>query len=156
MATDYTTIEDMLPIAQEHIKSDTEDSTLIQYLKAALVIAEGFCRRRLYFTQATKDSDVSGVAETIAAAKAAWTSAQVTYEDDCEMLLLNQRAYFTARAAASRIFDGIIIDDAIIAAILLLTGHLDKNKQEVVAGQYGQAIQIPMGAQRILEPYMAV
>lgn len=48
---------------------------------------------------------------------------------------------------------GIIINDAIKAAVLLTLGHLYANREDVVSGV--SVSQLPNGADRLLQPYRA-
>ena len=61
--------------------------------------------------------------------------------------------YIEQRGAALKMVNGSVADGAIKAAILLTFGHLYRNRQDNVVGQLS-AVQLPVGAQRILQPYL--
>lgn len=47
--------------------------------------------------------------------------------------------------------DGIVMDDAIKAACLLILGHLFSNREDVVSG--GSVSELPHGSKSLLYPY---
>lgn len=70
---------------------------------------------------------------------------------------LNRRFYATTDALAAAVLDGtagddpIVINPAIVAAVLLILGHLYSNREDVVVGATVQAL--PQGAQSLLRPH---
>lgn len=46
---------------------------------------------------------------------------------------------------------GVVANEAINAAVLLIVGHLYANREAVVQGQ---AVEVPMGAEWLLAPYV--
>lgn len=71
---------------------------------------------------------------------------------------LNRRVYPDADSLAVAVLDGsagddpIVSNSAIVAAILLIIGHLFQNREEVVVGG-GSPVQLPMGAHSLLWPH---
>jgi len=173
-------ITSFIDIARDHVKSDGDDDNLLtQYANSAVGVATGFCRRSLYWDQTVMDADKATFLDKITAVENAWQTAKDTYAPKCDTdpidryyadwhpltaqdrinyKMLNQawRTYVAALSDLKQMTDGILIDDTILAALLLITGHLYRNRQEVISQAGAVAIQLPMGAQRILEPYMAV
>lgn len=70
---------------------------------------------------------------------------------------LNRRVYADADALAAAVLDGsagddpIVVNDAIRAAVLLLAGHLYRNREDVITGTI--ATKMPMGAHTLLWPH---
>lgn len=162
-------ITTLIAIARDHVKSDGDDDNLLtQYATSAVAVAGNICRRNLYWSQDELDTAKGGFTAALTAAENAWQTAKDTYDVpascpetaqdriNAAMLESAWKTYVATLNRLSRINDGMVIDDVILAALLLITGHLYKNRQEVIAGATAVAVQIPMGAERILQPYMAV
>ena len=65
---------------------------------------------------------------------------------------LNRKVYADQAALdASNDTTGIVVNDAIKNAILLLAGHLFANRESVTVG--GSAIELPLSAHYLLQPY---
>lgn len=77
--------------------------------------------------------------------------------EDAAEAFLNRKVYEDADALAAAVLDGsagddpMVVNDAIRAAILLITGHLYRNREEVITGTI--TAQIPMGAHSLMWPY---
>ena len=69
---------------------------------------------------------------------------------------LNRRVYADVDALAEAVLDGsagddpIVVNDAIRAAVLLIAGHLFRNREEVTGDTVNQ---LPMGAHALLWPH---
>lgn len=68
-------------------------------------------------------------------------------------LFTDESALNDAVAAGTDDGSGIVANDAIRAAILLLTGHLYTNREDVISDSRAVAIQLPQGSQFLLNPY---
>lgn len=72
---------------------------------------------------------------------------------------LNRRVYKDAGTLAQAVRDNVAGDDPMVvtpvikAAVLLILGHLYRNREEVVIGNSAGAAQLPMGATAILWPH---
>ena len=77
---------------------------------------------------------------------------QVALNYICRPLFADQAAFDAASAADQAA--GVIADDAIRAAILLILGHLDANREDVITGTI--ATDIPLGSRSLLAPYRAM
>lgn len=84
------------------------------------------------------------------------------YADAAEVAVqnfLNRRVYRDADAMAEAVLAGdagddpMVITRPILAAILLILGHLYRTREDVQTGQGAAAVQIPMGAHSLLWPY---
>lgn len=165
------TFETFFALAQEQVKTDGDDNDLLtQYANSAVGIAAGFCRRSLFWAQADLDAARAAFEPGIRAAEADWVTAKTNYPIECHpaeadedanrinKILLDAawRKYLAIMNQLTLDMDGIVITDHIVAALLLIVGHLYRNRQEIVAESGAVAIQLPLGAQRILETSMAV
>lgn len=173
-------INSFIDLAREVAKSDGDDDVVLtQNCNSAVGVAAGFCRRNLYWDQGTLDAAIAGYPAQLAVVEQTWETAKTNYAPpewmdaidryysdwqpptmqdriNNQMLMTAWKSYRKSLSDLGKITDGIVIDDTIVGALLLITVHLYRNRQEVVAEPGAVAIQLPMGAQRILEPYMAV
>ena len=144
-----------IDIVRQHLKADGDDDELItMYMASALSICEGFCNRRFFASDAAMDAAVTQAADDYQAALTAHDAAVEAAGDDCVLLGSANDRWITAVGAYRAVMNGMVADATVIAAQLQLTGHLYKNRQEVIAGQGAAAVQVPVSAQRILQPYL--
>lgn len=72
---------------------------------------------------------------------------------------LNRRVYKDADTLAQAVLDNVAGDDPMVvtpvikAAVLLLLGHLYRNREEVVMGDSAASAQLPVGATTLLWPH---
>ena len=150
-----TTIEN----AKLHLRVDSadEDALIGVYITAAEQMAIALLDRGVY-----ADGPALGVAK--AAAPGELTAATTTYtsaiaaarslEDATEQAAATQAAeyaYLRAKVAYRQTMDGIVVNDTIRAAVLLIVGHLYANREDVVAG--ASVAALPNGADYLLQPY---
>lgn len=142
-------------IAIQHIKSDgepEEDDLIDLYLESALSICEGYCNRHFY-----EDDTARFLAfdEGLVALSAAgtWRDDALALHTALDMRAAIADSYMERRGAALRKVNGCVADGAVRAAILLTFGHLYRNRQDNIVGNVN-AVQLPVNAQRILEPYL--
>ena len=144
-----------LDLARQHLKADPEDiedDLIEQYIASAISACEGFCNRKFYQDAATKDSDYAAAMEVMQTARAARDTALAAATNDEVRNIINND-YIAKRGSVLTRCNGIVVDDTVTAAILLMLGHFYRNRQEVVVSQ-ASATQLPAGAKRILEPYL--
>lgn len=76
--------------------------------------------------------------------------------EDAAEAFMNRKVYADADQLADAVLDGssgvdpMLVNDAIRAAVLLIAGHLYRNREDVVAES---VTQLPMGAHSLLWPY---
>ena len=148
-----------LPEAKLHLRVDgtDEDALIGVYIAAAEQSAVSLLDRGVY-----ADGTALGVAK--AAAPAELTAATTTYTsaiaaaqsmaDATEQAAATQAAeyaYLRAQVAYRQAMDGMVVNEAIKAAVLLIVGHLYANREDVVAGV--SVAQLPNGAEWLLAPY---
>jgi len=147
-----------LTLARQHLKADNEtveDDLIEQYIASATSACEGYCNRKFYQTlqQKTEDYQVA-LADLEVARDARDAALAAATNDEVKWIVIND--YIAKRGAVLARCNGVVIDDTITAAILMMLGHFYRNRQEVVVSQYSGATQLPAGAKRILEPYLWV
>lgn len=143
--------------AEAHTHSDGVDAEMLAlYAGAAELAAMNFINRRVF---ADKDS----LALAIDAIPAALADADAAYDAAREAAYLldgSARAAALSAACAEResaserareTYAGIVITDDIVAAMLLILGHLFRNREDVITGE--TVAQVPMGAHALLWPY---
>lgn len=88
------------------------------------------------------------------AAKEAAAAAAEAIDDEAEQaaaLQVAETTYMRALVAYRQAFDGIVVNDSIKAAVLLIVGHLYANREDVVVG--ASVASLPNGADYLLQPY---
>ena len=147
-----------LPVAKMHIRAeDAADDEVTPYLSAAELAAASFLNRQVYATQGELDAAVAGVPAMLTAAGVAHTAAVEAAEalEDAIAratgVAYADTVYARAQDEAREIRAGMVVNDAVKAAILLLFGHLHANREDAVTGV--PVAQMPMGSQYLLMPY---
>lgn len=142
-------------LAIQHVKSDgetVEDPLIDLYLDSARSICEGYCNRLFYENTTALYAAFDDGLVALADARE-WRTAQLAMEDRWEVIAAVNDSYTNRRGAALRAVNGCVADGSIRAAILMTFGHLYKNRQDNIVGNLA-AVQLPVGAQRILQPYL--
>lgn len=151
--------------AKLHLRVDgTDEDSLIQiYIDAAEQDVANTLQRNIY-------ADNTALSAAIAAAPTALANATTAYEaaitaadliedaDQQDVATIKAREdYFHAIEEAKRTNRGLVINDTIKSAILLLIGHLYGNREEVVVGLNMAAMpqHIIVGVQYLLNPFKA-
>lgn len=145
--------------AKLHLRVDSadEDALIGVYITAAEQMAIALLDRGVY-----ADGTALGVAK--AAAPGELTAATTTYtsaiaaaqalEDATEQAAATQAAeyaYLRAKVAHRHAMDGIVANEAIKAAVLLIVGSLYAQREDVVVGV--SVAKLPNGAEWLLAPY---
>ena len=145
--------------AKLHLRVDgiDEDALIGVYIAAAEQSAIALLDRGVY-----ADGTALGVAK--AAAPGELTAATTTYTsaiaaaqsmaDATEQAAATQAAeyaYLRAQVAYRQAMDGIVVNDTIKSAVLLIVGHLYAHREDVVAGV--SVAKLPNGAEWLLQPF---
>jgi len=144
-----------LALAIQHLKADpgAEDDLIAQYLASAVSACENYCNRKFYLDDATWYADyVLALNDLVTAQEERDAAFEAT--TSCSLRSITEDRYNSKRAKILQRCHGLVVDDTIRAAILMMLGHFYRNRQEVVVGQSSGATQLPAGARRILEPYL--
>lgn len=141
-----------LAIAREHLRVDADypESQVAIYLNAAERLVAEFLNRRIYADDATLAAAVAAVPASITAASDAYDAAMETAADIEDAATQEaaeeyaERVYERAKAAARETYDGIVINEAIEAAILLTMTSLHENRGDdpALAGLPLAAVQL--------------
>lgn len=146
--------------AQQHLRLaagefDAEDLAL--KLAAAETAAGTFLNRNVYETKDALDGAIAGAPAALAAATDAYSTAMTAaagIASDTERAIVEcgaREAYAHAQLAARRTYLGIVVNDAIRAAILLTLGLLWENREDLIIGT--TAVPLPGGAAALLRPH---
>ncbi len=144
-----------IDFARSYLKADGDDDDLITpQIASAQKICEDYCNRVFYvdadtqaedFTQALIDRTAALLGQKTALAAVTGTEP----DDDVTRGLIRDH-YIEVMKDISQRIHGIVLDDAINAAILITLGHLYKNREDNLATG-NNVVQVPVGAQRILQ-----
>lgn len=146
-----------IELAVQHVKADDEaieDPLFAMYLASAQSICEGYCNRNFYEDDDTRYAAFDDGLVALQAARDEW-DATVAASPTWDMLDAYANRYIEKRGAALKMVNGCVADAAIKAAILMTFGHLYRNRQDVVIGNVS-VVHVPVGAQRILQPYLHI
>lgn len=142
--------------AKLHLRVDStaEDALVAIWLTAAEDGVAQFLNRNVYADQAELDAAVAAAPATLSVAIDAYNAALIgaSEEDDDEEAAAATRyaeeTYARAVAASDMTRRGMVVNDAVKAAILLTVGHLYEHRGD-------GAEDLPRAAQSQLAPYRA-
>lgn len=142
--------------AHLRVEESGEDALIQSHIEAAETVAFHYLNRNVYADQSALTTAISGTAAALSAATAAYITAvesAATISSDVEAGIALDAADMTYQAAqqnAKRTYAGIVLNDAIKSAILLLVGHLYLNRE---AGTDKAISEIPFGVYALLQPF---
>jgi hypothetical protein len=144
-----------LDTARAFLKADGDDDDLINaQISSATQICEDYCNRAFYVDAAGQQDDFSQALIDRTAAllnrKTAMDSVTGSTPDDDITRAMIRDHYIQVLGQITQRINGIVLDDAINAAILITLGHLYKNREDNLATG-NNVVQVPVGAQRILQ-----
>ncbi len=145
--------------AKEHLRvyGNDDDALIGIYIAAAEKSAVAIVDRGVYADDAAKEAAIDAAPGALADATVAYAaSITAAHElaDACDKAAAIKAAnasYIRAQVAFRKATDGIVADDIIKAATLLIIGHLYENREDVVAGQ--ALSKLPNGAEWLLNAY---
>lgn len=151
----FVTLEE----AKLHLRVDgtDEDSLIGLYINAAEQAAIKAMDRGVYAdntaVQTAMTAAPAALTAATAAKEAAVTAAEALTDADEKAAALQaaENAYTRALVAYRQVFDGIVVNDQIKAAVLLTVGHLYANREDVVVGVSVSAL--PAGVDCLLQPF---
>lgn len=141
--------------ARGFLKADGDDDTLITaQVASATKICEDYCNRVFYPDATTQQTDFMQALVDRAAALANRKTAVATItgqtEDDNITRGMIVDHFIEVLGNITQRINGIVLDDAINAAILITLGHIYVNREDNLATG-NNVVQVPVGAQRILQ-----
>ncbi len=134
-----------------------EDALIGLYINAAEQAAVKALDRGVYADGTALQTAMTAAPAALTAATAAKEAAIVAAEamtdadEKAAALQVAETAYLRALVAYRQVFDGIVVNDQIKAAVLLTVGHLYANREDVVIG--ASVAALPNGADFLLQPY---
>ena len=148
-----------LESAKLHLRVDSadEDALIGVYITAAEQMAIALLDRGVY-----ADDTALGVAKAaapgeldtaIAAYESAIAAAEALADETAKAASIQTagNGLLRAQVAHRQAMDGMVVNEAIKAAVLLIVGHLYVNREDVVTGV--SVAQMPNGAEWLLQPY---
>lgn len=149
----------LVTIAQvrTHCRAESEDDTLLTvYADAAEQRAQDFLNRRVFATEQALTDAIATIPAKVSAAEAAHSAAleaaqALEGEARCAARAAADMALRRALCEAREIAHGMVVNPAIVGAILLITGHLYRNRESVITGTI--ATELPEGAIVMLWPH---
>lgn len=145
--------------AKSHLRvyGNDDDALIGIYIAAAEKSAVAIVDRGVYADDAAKNAAISAAPAALSAATAAYTAAiTAAHEmaDACEQesaITAANTKYIRAQVAFRQVMDGIVADDIIKSAVLLIVGNLYENREDVVEGHI--LFKLQNGAEWLLAPY---
>ncbi len=134
-----------------------EDALIGLYINAAEQSAVSLLDRGVYVdgtALTAAKAAAPGALDTACAAYDAAIEAAEAMTDDALQAAATQaaeNAWLKACVTYRQTMDGMVVNDTIRAAVLLIVGHLFANRENVVAGV--SVAQLPNGAEWLLQPY---
>lgn len=149
--------------ARAHCRADANDDLLLTiYVNAAEAAVEGLANRKIF---ATPEERVAAIADLPTVMAEAYTAhiaalnaaASLPTTEDKELAVdIADAALNAAKSDKNRTLHSIVVNDDILSAVLLLTGHFYRNREENVTGQGEVAQPLVMGAENLMYRYRYV
>ena len=145
--------------AKLHLRVDgtDEDALIGLYINAAEQSAIALLDRGVYAdgtalgaAKASAPADLTAATATYTAAIAA-AQALADATEQAAAAQAAEYAYLRAQVAYRQAMDGIVVNDTIKSAVLLVVGHLYAHREDVVAGV--SVATLPNGAEWLLQPF---
>lgn len=148
-----------LAIAKEHLRAVgvDEDVTIQIYLNAAEKAASDFLNRNIYADVGTLAAAKAAAPNELAAATTAYETAIAAANlitNRVEAVIATtaaQEAYNDAQHQIEHTYRGIVINDAIQAAVLLTLGSFYEHRENEIVGASVESLH--MGVRALLQPY---
>lgn len=149
---DFLTIQRL----RDHCKTDGDDDSQLEFYGEAAeraVVAD--LDRMVFKDEAAWDAAIAAIPDAITASRLKYEARILALgEDDTIGHDQAWANYSRVRRAQHRVLDGIIINAAIEAAMLLTAGNLYRNREATVVGE--TAVSLPNGVDALLTPYRAL
>lgn len=150
---ELVTLEDV----RAHCRAEPEDDALLElYANGAEQAAQEFLNRRVFAAAEDLQAATLAMPVTVATAELAYWAAReaargMVGEARCMAELAADAAWRDVTRVAQETAMGMVVNDDIRAAVLLITGHRYRNREDVITGTI--ATKMPQGATTILFPY---
>lgn len=147
-----------IAVAMLHLQAEPEDQPTVQLkLDAAEQSAAAYLQRRFYADQPSLTADLATVPAARAAARTKFEADFAAVElmenanDRMEALSVATKIFRESREAATAISRGMVVNDAIKSACLLMLGSLFAFREDIVL--VDKVMELPKGARFLLQPY---
>jgi hypothetical protein len=145
--------------AKLHLRADgtDEDALIGIYIAAAEQAAVKALDRGVYADETALTAAMTAAPAALTTATAAYAAAVTAADamtdttEQTAALQVAETAYMRAQVAYRQVFDGIVVNESIKAAVLLTTAHLYANREDVVVG--ASVAALPNGADYLLQPF---
>lgn len=145
--------------AKLHLRVDSadEDALIGVYITAAEQMAIALLDRGVYADDtalgAAKAAAPGELDTAIAAYESAIAAAEALADETAKAASIQTagNGLLRAKVAHRHAMDGMVVNEAIKAAVLLIVGHLYAHREDVVAGV--SVAKLPNGAEWLLAPY---
>lgn len=145
--------------AKLHLRADgtDEDALIGVYIAAAEQSAVSLLDRGVYADGTALGAAKESAPADLTAATATYTAAIAAAQalaDATEQAAATQAAeyaYLRAQVAYRQAMDGMVVNDVIKSAVLLIVGHLYAHREDVLSGV--SVAKLPNGAEWLLAPY---
>ena len=137
--------------AQQHLRTDSDEADLLLKIAAAERAAIEYLQCNVYADQSALDTAIAAVPNNLLTAKATYDVAYAAAIniDDLTLSLMEEAhamsLYMRAVYAATRTRQGVVINELIIAAMLLILGRLFEVREDDA--------EVPRAAQDLLAPF---
>lgn len=150
-----------IELAIQHLRAEDDDQAFVQVLlDASEGAACNFMQRRMYADDSAlavaRDAALTLRAQARANYSTAMANAYLISDPESRSSAVADAECDLNRALylAGEMTRGIIVNETIQAACLLILGHLYTNREDVVAGAGTlNAVSLPLGSQFLLGPY---
>lgn len=151
-------IDDVTAKAHLRIVDGEDDGNLALYTNAAELSAQQYLNRSVYADAAAMASAQSSAATAYSDARTAYAAAvqaaqALPFDQQSVAMQVANDAFSQATAAYLSVMRGMVINDEIKAAMLLILSHLYTNREQVIVDYRAAAIEVPKGAETLLFHY---
>lgn len=147
-------------LAHCRLEADYPAEQILAYMQAAESSVIAYLNRAVFEDQAALDAAQAEIPDKVGAAYDAYNAAihaamSMSNAGQKEIMVqMAESKYLEARISAYRIINGIVVNGAIIAAMLLTLGNLFQNREADVVGV--SAARLPTGVPELLNGFRVV
>lgn len=147
-------------LAHCRLEADYPAEQILAYMHAAESSVIAYLNRAVFEDQAALEAEQAGISAKVGAAYDAYSASvqsamAISNAGQKEIMIqMAESKYLEARIAAYRVINGIVVNGAIIAAMLLTLGNLFQNREADVVGV--SAARLPTGVPELLNGFRVV
>jgi hypothetical protein len=159
--SDLITMEEALTQLRYTADDPSADQTEVQrFIDDAVAYATSYLQRYLYVDQPSLDAAIAAIPDALQAAQDAYdaalaAAAQMPRGLPKDMAIFKAQTDYDAAASVARwTYLGMLMNESIRRALLMLISHYDQNREAVYA-DVGSVAEIPFGVDNHLTPFRA-